>query len=210
MAHFSHIFICIAHVIHTHAHYTHTHIQPRMHWQRVNEPDSKDFSRDTHTQKQTYTHAPCKGSNNQPPRDFQSLHSYVYIYMYRVAKTHRMPSVYRSFSAKESYIWWPFCEKRPSTQVILCIFATLYASSHIYMRIHGSRCKHTHTAVVRRRSRQGCTWLIHLYSVYCSFNIHKHGSLIHNHGSRHTRTYTHTHTRTHVAVVRRVSRQGCK
>ena len=30
---------------------------------------------------------------------------------YRVAKTHRIPYLYRSFSAKEPYIQWLFCEK---------------------------------------------------------------------------------------------------
>jgi len=32
---------------------------------------------------------------------------------YRVAKTHWMPSVYRSFSAKEPYNYWLFSEQRP-------------------------------------------------------------------------------------------------
>jgi len=30
---------------------------------------------------------------------------------YRVAKTHMMPYLYRSFSAKETYIYWLFCGK---------------------------------------------------------------------------------------------------
>ena len=30
---------------------------------------------------------------------------------YRVAKTHRMPYLHRSFSAKEPYNYWLFCEK---------------------------------------------------------------------------------------------------
>jgi len=34
---------------------------------------------------------------------------------YRVAKTHRMPYLYRSFSAKEPYNLWLFCEKGPAT-----------------------------------------------------------------------------------------------
>jgi len=41
---------------------------------------------------------------------------------YRVATTHRMPYLYRSFSAKEPYNQWLF----PATSHILCIFATLY------------------------------------------------------------------------------------
>jgi len=31
--------------------------------------------------------------------------------LYRVAKTHRIPYLHRSFSAKVTYIWWLFCEK---------------------------------------------------------------------------------------------------
>ena len=34
---------------------------------------------------------------------------------YRVAKTHMMPCLYRSFSAKEPYYEWLFCEKWPAT-----------------------------------------------------------------------------------------------
>ena len=44
--------------------------------------------------------------------------------LYRVAKTHRMPYLYRSFSAKEPYNQWLFCEKRPEKD-ILRVFATL-------------------------------------------------------------------------------------
>jgi len=35
--------------------------------------------------------------------------------VYRVAKTHRMPYLYRLFSAKEPYDWWLFCGKWPAT-----------------------------------------------------------------------------------------------
>ena len=35
----------------------------------------------------------------------------IYVYIYRVAKTHRIPYLYRSFSAKETYIEWLFCGK---------------------------------------------------------------------------------------------------
>ena len=31
--------------------------------------------------------------------------------VYRVAKTHRMPYLYRSISAEEPYNYWCFCEK---------------------------------------------------------------------------------------------------
>jgi len=42
-AHFSHIVIGIAVVIHTHAFYNHTQIQSRMHWHWVNERAAQDF-----------------------------------------------------------------------------------------------------------------------------------------------------------------------
>jgi len=44
---------------------------------------------------------------------------------YSVAKTHRIPYLDRLFSSKEPYNWWLFCGKKPATQDILCIFATL-------------------------------------------------------------------------------------
>ena len=37
------------------------------------------------------------------------------IVQYRVAKTHRMPYLFRSFSAKEFYNSWLYCGKRPAT-----------------------------------------------------------------------------------------------
>ena len=47
------------------------------------------------------------------------LRIYIYAYVsnrniclvYRVAKTHRIPYLYRSFSAKVTYIQWLFCGK---------------------------------------------------------------------------------------------------
>ena len=46
--------------------------------------------------------------------------------MVQVVKTHRMPYLYRSFSAKEPCNQWLLCGKRPATWGILCIIATLY------------------------------------------------------------------------------------
>jgi len=44
---------------------------------------------------------------------FVNVCIYIYIcirtYMYRVAKTHRIPYLYRTFSAKVTYIKWLFC-----------------------------------------------------------------------------------------------------
>ena len=45
---------------------------------------------------------------------------------HRVAKTHRVPYLYRSFSAKEIYDCWLFCGKWPAIRGILWVFATLY------------------------------------------------------------------------------------
>jgi len=36
-------------------------------------------------------------------------------FVYTVAKMHRMPGLYMSLSAKESYHWWLLCRKRPVT-----------------------------------------------------------------------------------------------
>jgi len=41
-------------------------------------------------------------------------------HMYRVAKTHRMLYLQRTFSAKEPYIWWLLCEKWPATFPTFC------------------------------------------------------------------------------------------
>jgi len=45
----------------------------------------------------------------------------------RVAKTHRMPYLYKSFSVKEPYNSCLFCGKWPATQGVLWVFATLYS-----------------------------------------------------------------------------------
>jgi len=37
------------------------------------------------------------------------------VFKYRVAKTHRMPDLYRSFLATKPYDYWLFCEKWPAT-----------------------------------------------------------------------------------------------
>ena len=51
---------------------------------------------------------------------------------YRVATRHRIPYLYRSLSATELYNYWFFSGKRPATQGILCVFATLY---HLYVNV---------------------------------------------------------------------------
>jgi len=50
---------------------------------------------------------------------------------YRVAKNHKTPYLYTSFSAKEPCNWWLFCEDGPPTSGILCVFATLYTVQHL-------------------------------------------------------------------------------
>jgi len=56
-----------------------------------------------------------------------SSHTHEWLKSYRVAKTHRMPYLYRSFSAKEPYNYWLFCGTWPATQGILWVFVNLYA-----------------------------------------------------------------------------------
>ena len=54
----------------------------------------------------TYTHTYfCYISPTHVLRIVSSVRSY------RVAKTHRIPYLYRSFFAKVTYIWWLFCGK---------------------------------------------------------------------------------------------------
>ena len=40
---------------------------------------------------------------------------YGYCLFYRVTRMHRVPYLYRSFSAKEPYNWWLFCGRKPAT-----------------------------------------------------------------------------------------------
>ena len=77
-----------------------------------------------------------------------------YNHWYRVAKTHRMPWLYRSFPAYEPCSYWLFCGKGSATWGSLCIVATLYAwgynySMHdmsvtqlIHMCVHMNMCIH--------------------------------------------------------------------
>ena len=53
---------------------------------------------------------------------------------YTLAKMHRMPYLHRSFSAQKPYRLWFFCGKRPATEGILCIFATVYCRMfHVFV-----------------------------------------------------------------------------
>jgi len=64
----------------------------------------------------------CGKRHASPGRLVSSLFANIFPQMmsclstcYRVAKTHRMPNLYRSFSAKEPYIQWLFCRKWHAT-----------------------------------------------------------------------------------------------
>jgi len=58
-----------------------------------------------------------------------ALDAFSGIVLYRVAKTHRMPYLCKSFSVKQPDIQWLFCKKRPATEGIVCVFATLYVDN---------------------------------------------------------------------------------
>ena len=75
-----------------------------------------------HSCQNTYLKSEQKTPNKQQNRTTTITSDTVYIstcvrnpnfnlYTYRVAKTHRMPYLYRSFSAKNPYNQWLFCEK---------------------------------------------------------------------------------------------------
>jgi len=67
---------------------------------------------------------------------------------YRVAKTHRIPYLYRSFFAKVTWIWWLFCGKLSATCGILRVFATLYHARCQHMTIAKYE-SNTHNAGLR-------------------------------------------------------------
>jgi len=162
-AHFSHIVIGIAVVIHTHAFYNHTQIQSRMHWHWVNERAAQDF------------HAIRINKNKYTINIQINIH------------TRTMQGVGQGATKSELQIF---------NLYILCLYINVCLITHLRIFLYCSQYTHSHTAGVRRRCRQACQSLMHVCFVCCSFNIHKHGSYIHKHGSRHPCTYTCTHTRT--------------
>ena len=102
---------------------------------------------------------------------------------YRVAKTHRMSYLYRSFSTTESDNQWLLCEKWPATEGILLVFATLYMKCtcgnwkllfcpklHIPVHTHTHVCTHS-------------LWSLESYVAYARTHTR-------------TRMSTHAHTRT--------------
>jgi len=62
-----------------------------------------------------------------------------------------MPYLYRSFSAKELYNKWLFGEKRPASQGILWVFATLYQELYHFRGLddRGVYCKMSIRGVLR-------------------------------------------------------------
>jgi len=56
-----------------------------------------------------------------------------------------MPYLYRSFSAKEPYNLWLFCDKSPATKGILWIFATMWSRHVINVNEAGKRTLKTST-----------------------------------------------------------------
>jgi len=68
---------------------------------------------------------------------------------YRVAKTHRIPYLCRSFSEKETYNEWLFCGKKPTSYGILRVFATLYTvhlARNYRAVMHHDSCLMTHAS----------------------------------------------------------------
>jgi len=137
--------------------HTHTHTQTDRH---IHSPTharahTHTYSR-THSHTHTHIHAHTHTSL-RPARPANSVRLCLYvhlcvcgvhIYKYIIC-THRSTYMlvcrlanvsrdathlfYRSSSKKETYNHWLFCVKRPATEGILCIFATLYhATPHTY------------------------------------------------------------------------------
>jgi len=57
------------------------------------------------------------------------------LFVYRVAKSHKMPYLCKSFSAKEPCKKWLFCGKWPTSYGILRFFATLYIDLQCFFAI---------------------------------------------------------------------------
>jgi len=138
---------------HTHTHtrrQTHTYIHPHTHARTHTHTHAHIH---THTHTFMHTHTPVWGRLvRRTPFVFVYMYIYacvrVHIYKY-IIRTHRSTYMlvcrlanvsrdathlfYRSSSKKETYNHWLFCGKRPATEGILCIFATLYhATPHTY------------------------------------------------------------------------------
>jgi len=130
-------------------------------------------------------------------------HSYTFIHIqihafqgFRVAKTPRMPYVYRLFSSKEPYNLWLICGKRPTTWGILCIFATLY---HLRMKVDPFMWDIPHPCE---------TWLIHWKHVSSMWDMtHAYSYTFRSIASRtRSRVWGMTHScETWLIHVRRVS-----
>jgi len=90
-------------------------------WRRIETtkwPSGRTYTgmyRHTHASTSLYTHLhTCVFVSSISVRKKKSdehLKTHAHIKTYLVAKTHRIPYLYRSFSAKETYISWLFCGK---------------------------------------------------------------------------------------------------
>ena len=142
-----------------------------------------------------------------------------------VAKTHNFPYLYRSFSAKVTYIWSLFCGKWSATWVL----ATLYQSSvfsyvYTHTRTHTHTHTHTHTFCVMKENiryedtgwRRPIGYLIFigqicksdvylvalLWKMICNLSLGHLVSVICVLIYVHTHAHTHTHTHTHMMLTK--------
>jgi len=115
--------------------------------------------------RQSATTHSCVCCIHNVARQSVKTHSCVY---YRLAKTHRIPYLYRSFSAKETYILWLFLWK------IICNLGDPMSLRHpVLIQSSSTECKNTMVCVSHTQSRSiKCedTLLCILYTQrFCSF-----------------------------------------
>ena len=91
---------------------------------------------------------------------------------YRVAKTHRMPYLYRTFSAKSPIISGSFAKKWPATEGTLWVYATLYQELQFVGGAQRPSLLHEALKTTNFQNGRLCrrlTWFAHLQST-----IHNH------------------------------------
>jgi len=92
----------------------------------------------------------------------------------RVAKTHRMPYLYRSFSANEPYNLWLFCEKWPAKRdptglrqlVWLDFVLVAYSSRGACLCMWNDSLK---SILDVRRAYGACSYYVHTYMYICIY-----------------------------------------
>ena len=123
-----------------------------------------------------------------------------------------MPHVYRSCSAKEPYNHWLFCERRPATSGIVCIFAPLQGGLGRNVLLGDVMCCSALLCVVLYCSVMLCVLLcvvlccsVTIYVVlWCSLLLCVVLCCSVLASKDHTRTCTHTHIHTHTHTRARV------